>query len=547
MLPLATGWSDVLDAPYDEVKERFWGKGAQGTLLVAGQSVELHPKFLPFSRGRIFIRQHHLHIREHILRIQTHDPSCRFVLLNGQPGSGKFYSLFYLLVDRLLLGEPVLFSPFSGILYYFSAGGVQCILPQTLSAHDTEHIPPSSWVLLNQDPPQVLARSGMLIIEAANLTANYHQLATELNGKAIHVEKWTRDELVSMLASCSLTSYNPSAADGMIRTWGTAPRDLRHAVLGSNVNHVHLCGALAGLTIDTFTHKLTTVHTLDNTSDDTSYDLLSINCSQVSLHQVVVDLKSTYIQSAVLQMLVPVRLGDAQKLLALCHQHLEAPLLWKLGFELSYICTLCTTNGTINLPIPCEASSLDGTIWVLGPSTPIPPTSPRSALKTARFDPTLVSHHDASLDPSRLYLPTQCNFPFLDGFYLRFDDKTVTVVVLQLTISAIHKGSDKGYAFLERLKAHLLGLANTSIDGLSGQKTVELEYHLVVPAPSSAAKPTIKWKFPKPLPDTIKGKVYVQFVPNKPEIQLLDEEEDETWFGVEEPSTDSLYFSGCHW
>lgn len=47
------------------------------------------------------------------------------VVLSGQPGAGKTYSLLYLLLKMLVQREPILFLPAGDTAYYFSAKGAQ--------------------------------------------------------------------------------------------------------------------------------------------------------------------------------------------------------------------------------------------------------------------------------------------------------------------------------------------------------------------------------------------------------------------------------------
>ncbi|KAJ8690770.1 hypothetical protein PTI98_012169 [Pleurotus ostreatus] len=133
---------------------------------------------------------------------------------------------------------------------------------------------------------------------------------------------------------------------------------------------------------------------------------------------------------------------------------------------------------------------------------------------------------NVTLDDTKLFVPSQPNFPLLDAFFLQVDGqkRQVTVVVLQVTISLKHDGSAKGYAFLGRLRTHLMRL-DVQTDG-TPRFSVSFIYRLVVPSPSESQ--TFAWNFPGNIPEAISGDVYVQAARIKD--PFLCNEEDESLF-----------------
>ncbi len=139
------------------------------------------------------------------------------------------------------------------------------------------------------------------------------------------------------------------------------------------------------------------------------------------------------------------------------------------------------------------------------------------ALIQTRFDKTL---EDVTLDNTKLYIPSQCDLPLLDAFYLVVDHEArhATVVVLQITIFLTHKGSSRGFAFLERLKGRLEALGDQRLGPVYKRRKlsawrISFDYRLVVPLPSNdQGNLTFTWSFPDKFPESIEGPVSVQLV-----------------------------------
>lgn len=124
------------------------------------------------------------------------------------------------------------------------------------------------------------------------------------------------------------------------------------------------------------------------------------------------------------------------------------------------------------------------------------------------------------MDDTKLYLPSQFKLPLLDAFYLVLDPELrhVEAVVLQMTVSSTHKGSARGFAFLQRLKDHLASLDTQRLDPAGERQrraawSVSFVYRLVVPRPSEyQGDYTFTWSLPIKFPSSISGPVYIQLV-----------------------------------
>ncbi|KAF9488376.1 hypothetical protein BDN71DRAFT_1513113 [Pleurotus eryngii] len=98
---------------YRTVWEDWWNqKGKGDELLLAGRDVDLESLAntdLADTQGKFYIREHHVQLYERLCKMAQRF-SCGGVVLFGQPGTGKTYYLFFLLLKKLTKGEPVLFS-----------------------------------------------------------------------------------------------------------------------------------------------------------------------------------------------------------------------------------------------------------------------------------------------------------------------------------------------------------------------------------------------------------------------------------------------------
>ncbi|KAF4607575.1 hypothetical protein EYR38_001647 [Pleurotus pulmonarius] len=100
-----------------------------------------------------------------------------------------------------------------------------------------------------------------------------------------------------------------------------------------------------------------------------------------------------------------------------------------------------------------------------------------------------------------------------------------------MSISSTHKGSAKGFAFLERLKDRLQFLGDKRLGPVDQRQKlpawrISFNYRLVVPVPAEdQGSVTFTWKLPGKFPTSISGPVYIQFVSSALPVLLTEEDE----------------------
>ncbi|KAF9496803.1 hypothetical protein BDN71DRAFT_1495097 [Pleurotus eryngii] len=531
---------------YFKIWNAFWNNKEKGDELVAGKDIDLEPlahSGLGKTRGSLYIREYDVQVYERLCR-RAVDPACGGVVLSGQPGTGKTYSLFFLLLKKLTKGEPVLFSPTRREVLYFSSGGVQSnrdIAPSDLAALDPNSLDniDLTWALINSDegdklpPPTALFEECIFPVHATSPHSSRHKdWVKQRGGEVWFVVCWTRDELshvakvVAGLRERSV-SERDSMIDKAIFKWGWAPRDIIQYLQGKDrALEAALGKALSSLTSSRLFDRLQ--HDYD---DMLSHVIVSsYQSSAMDPELPVLDLKSPYIAHRVQRRLDILHRDELSRFIRLCRAHRESILLAGWAFENLIIDILSDVRreGVLSAPIP--GTCVSPSTWSSTVSLNTGHLSPNSiALTHTRFDKTL---QDVSLDDTKLYLPSQSNFPLLDAFYLVVDHEArrVKVVVLQMTIFLTHKGSPGGFTFLERLKGLLQFLGDKRLGHIEKRQKppawrVSFDYRLVVPVPfKDQGDLTFIWSFPGKFPDSIAGPVSFQTVSS--EIRTLIAQED---------------------
>ena len=104
----------------------------------------------------------------------------------------------------------------------------------------------------------------------------------------------------------------------------------------------------------------------------------------------------------------------------------------------------------------------------------------------------------ASLENYGYYIPSGPTFPLLDAFSIELDYEKNTAVlwIFQVTISKMHKGSEKGYQKIREIIAVLKDeLGKDQLIRKTKAATVEVRYVLVVPKDESKSE-KLQWQFP---------------------------------------------------
>ncbi|KAF9497909.1 hypothetical protein BDN71DRAFT_1494344 [Pleurotus eryngii] len=470
-------WSSY-DGPFLEVWNKWWNQKGKGDKLIAGETIALESLAgadLMETQGKFYIREHHVRLYEHLCERATH-MRCGGVVLSGQPGTGKTYFLFFLLLKKLAKGEPVIFSPDRRQVLYFASGGVQW--NKDITPFDLGPLIPKSpldrtWALINSDegdrlsPPTALVKAPMFSVQATSpRTSRYKDWVKQRNADTSFVPRWTREELSQVVKLASelpnlSDSERESLIDKAISRWGWAPRDIITYLCGEEDKlETALANALFSLTSS---RLLDRIHDREGDSDDKLSHVIVSTYKSSTTNKVVLDLKSQYIAYCAQQQLDFLHRDEALRFITYCRAHRESSALAGWAFE------------------------------------------------------------------------NYCNFPLLDAFYLVLDheNRHAEVVVLQITISLTHKGSAKGYPFLERLKGHLQTMDAkrlTPVDKRQKQPTwsVSFAYHLVVPSSEVEGDRTVTWSFPGKFPESISGPVYIQVVSSQ--VPTLVAEEDASFF-----------------
>ncbi|KAF7421214.1 hypothetical protein PC9H_011735 [Pleurotus ostreatus] len=528
--------------PLYKVWQEWWGKSENEAELVAGKVIDFKSSTVNFAeptKGQFVVREYHTSLLTSLQQVDTHRHGG--VVISGQPGSGKSYSLLYLLLQKLIKREPILFLPVNTGAHYFSSDGVQysSLVDETCldEINDDENC---TWALVNSDihlqplPSPLLAAFGIFIIQSTLPSrSRYKAWVKQKRGLIWYMRRWTKEEIVQALTLVRVLPQRPldeleASADKMIAKWGWAPRDIAAAIEDEEQLENALTEALKHLKTSSQLLELFERTTTSDTSDEFSHPIISLYHSVAG--KPVVDFKSVYIRYRVQSKLGGVHREEALQLIRLCQPYRESSSLAGWAFENLVFDVLCSpgNEGDLFPPRPAPAS---GTTWSLqidplqlaSESTSTSRAVHPSGLTRVTFQKSL---DNVTLDDTKLFVPSQPNFPLLDAFFLQVDGqkRQVTVVVLQVTISLKHDGSAKGYAFLGRLRTHLMRL-DVQTDG-TPRFSVSFIYRLVVPSPSESQ--TFAWNFPGNIPEAISGDVYVQAARIKD--PFLCNEEDESLF-----------------
>ncbi|KAF4566102.1 hypothetical protein EYR36_011517 [Pleurotus pulmonarius] len=545
-------WEKDETGPFVEVWNQWWNNKEREEELIAGNVIELDSLFaitaIERTSGQLYIPEHYIQVYQRLCE-QAVNPKCGGVVLSGQPGTGKTYCLFFLLLKKLVKGEPVLFSRHRGEVLYFSEGGVQ--LNENIASSHLRPLYPKvrnasvkTWALINGDegdrnpPPFALLESFLFPVQAtSSRTSCYKDWVKQRDGKVWYMARWTREDLShAVKLSIGLSEQSDiereSLVDKAISKWGWAPRDVRKYLQGEDAELEAALGmALCSLTSSQLFDRL---HDREGDSDGQLSHVIVSQYKSSKTENAVLDLKSLYIAYRVQQQLDILHRDDAFKFIKYCRAHPESTALAAWAFEDLVIDILSNISHKDDLSAPTPATLVSPSTWSTTTSSTSLGLGHSSsnviALTRTRFDKTL---EDVTLDHTKLYLPSQSNFPLLDAFYLVVDHESrhAEVVVLQMTISSTHKGSAKGFAFLERLKDRLQFLGDKRLGPVDQRQKlpawrISFIYRLVVPIPAEdQGSVTFTWKLPGKFPTSISGPVYIQFVSSALPVLLTEEDE----------------------
>ncbi len=212
--------------PFVALWHEWWNKEDKKCSLVAGQvvtSTVMAPWYLRNTEGQIYIRAYYERIY-----LALENQVAKKVVLTGQPGAGKTYGLLFLLLKKLVKGEPVIFMPSTRGALYFSSTGVQSN-KSLVSFEDfavfNQDIPPGNplsstsqpqvWALVNSDsgdggpPPVCLTASPLVVVQATSpCLSRYKGWIKEKGGDVWYVERWTREEIFNA-SVLNVHSYQP--------------------------------------------------------------------------------------------------------------------------------------------------------------------------------------------------------------------------------------------------------------------------------------------------------------------------------------------------
>ncbi len=198
-------WEDET-GDYHNLWLKWWGSSEDEAEIGVGKVVNFSVplRFCRPTAGQFLVRQYHSKLFEDLLQLTTLRYGPGGVVICGQPGSGKTYSLLFLLLKMLSKRMPVLFVPFGEGTWYFSANGVQfnSVLDEgCFRDFDSQ----TSWTcaLVNTDigtePPHrtLLAAYNIFIVQATSpRISRYKDWAKQNIANIWYMERWTKEEIV---------------------------------------------------------------------------------------------------------------------------------------------------------------------------------------------------------------------------------------------------------------------------------------------------------------------------------------------------------------
>ncbi|KAL4256518.1 Crinkler effector [Pleurotus pulmonarius] len=421
--------------PLYKVWQEWWGKSENEAKLDAGKVINFKSSTVNYAeptRGRFIVREYHTSLFTSLQQVDPH--SHGGVVISGQPGSGKSYTLLYLLLKMLIKREPILFLPVNAGAHYFSSDGVQysSLVDETCldELNDDENC---TWALVNSDthlrppPSPLLAAFGIFIIQSTSPSRlRYKSWVKQKRGLIWYMERWTRDEIVQALTLVRVLPQRPldeleSSADKMIAKWGWAPRDIVAAIEEEEQLENALTEALKQLKTSSQLLELFEQTTPSDARDEFSHSIICLYQSLAG--KPTVDFKSAYIRYRVQCRLGGVHREEALQLIRLCQPCRESSSLAGWAFENFVFDVLCSPGNEGDL-FPPRPASASGTKWSLqidplqlaSESTSASRVVQSSGLTRVTFQKTL---DNVTLDDTKLFVPSQPNFPLLDAFFLQ--------------------------------------------------------------------------------------------------------------------------------
>ena len=155
------------------------------------------------------------------------------------------------------------------------------------------------------------------------------------------------------------------------------------------------------------------------------------------------------------------------------------------------------SDGSTPVPTLMTSNGKAAPTFTYSPSNmPLPPEIPRP-LRIHRRNVTQIdlkgTLDDVTLAKNEYYLPTMTNNPLFDSFTIDYDNLAVRISVFQISSAQEHKGSDKGYKLIERIKNRVQALLMENVQNYSIVKTT-VTYFLLYP--KDEASPGT-WKMPE--------------------------------------------------
>ncbi|KDQ23684.1 hypothetical protein PLEOSDRAFT_1086153 [Pleurotus ostreatus PC15] len=362
--------------PLYKVWQEWWGKSDNEAKLVAGTVIDFKSSTVNFAeptKGQFVVREYHTSLLTSLQEVDTHRHGG--VVISGQPGSGKSYSLLYLLLQKLIKREPILFLPVNTGAHYFSSDGVQysSLVDETCldEINDDENC---TWALVNSDihlqplPSPLLAAFGIFIIQSTLPSrSRYKAWVKQKRGLIWYMQRWTKEEIVQALTLVRVLPRRPldeleASADKMIAKWGWAPRDIAGAIEEEEQLENALTEALKRLKTSSQLLELFERITTSDSSDEFSHSIISLYQSLSG--KPVVNFKSVYIRYRVQSRLGGIHREEALQLIRLCQSYRESSSLAGWAFENLVFDVLCSPGNEGDL-FPPRPASASGTTWSL--------------------------------------------------------------------------------------------------------------------------------------------------------------------------------------